>query len=147
MGAQVRTARIRRRITQRQLGARVGLSQSAISRAERGLGGGLTLDAWQRIALALGLRLQIALQRDPLEETADASHLAIQELLLRTGRAGRRRHRTSRHLEAAEVPSHKPAPIPAGRIPMDDQHVAHRQLRGLRPMGDRHLINSTASTG
>jgi transcriptional regulator with XRE-family HTH domain len=88
LGADVREARQRRHLTQRRLGTRVGLSQSAISRAERGLGGGLTLDAWQRIALALGVTLRVTLQRDPLAETADAGHLAMQELLLRHGRVG-----------------------------------------------------------
>ncbi len=87
IGADVHAARHRRRLTQAQLGARVGLSQSAISRAERGLGGGLTLDAWQRIALALGITLRVTLQRDPLAETADAGHLGMQELVLRLGRA------------------------------------------------------------
>ena len=87
LGRDVREARIRRRLTQQQLGARVGLSQSAISRAERGLGGGLTLDAWQRIALALGITLAVRLQRDPQEQPADAGHLALQELVLRLGRA------------------------------------------------------------
>jgi transcriptional regulator with XRE-family HTH domain len=87
LGADARAARRRRRLTQSALGARVGLSQSAISRAERGLGGGLTLDAWQRIALALGITLRVNLQRDPLAETSDAGHLGMQELVLRLGRA------------------------------------------------------------
>jgi transcriptional regulator with XRE-family HTH domain len=86
IGTDVREARERRRLTQAQLGARVGLSQSAVSRAERGLGGGLTLDAWQRIATALAVPLRVKLQRDPLAETADEGHLRIQELVLRVGR-------------------------------------------------------------
>ena len=86
LSAEVRNARHRRHLTQAALGTRVGLSQSAISRAERGLGGGLTVDAWQRIAIALGITLRINLQRDPLAETADAGHLAMQELVLRLGR-------------------------------------------------------------
>ena len=57
-----------------------------ISRAERGLGGGLTLDAWQRIGIALGMPMFVSLRRDPLAETRDAPHLAIQELVLRSAR-------------------------------------------------------------
>jgi transcriptional regulator with XRE-family HTH domain len=87
LGSDVRVARLRRRLTQAQLGGRVGLSQSAISRAERAFGGGLTLDAWQRIALALQVTFRAALQRDHLAETVDAGHLEIQELVLRLGRA------------------------------------------------------------
>ena len=83
MGALVREARTRRDRTQTGLGARVGLSQAAISRAERGRGGGLTVDAWQRIAIALGIPLRISFQRDALEDVADAGHLAVQELVLR----------------------------------------------------------------
>src|SRR4051812_44979858 len=75
LGNDVRTARHRRRLTQRRLGERVGLSQSAISRAERGLGGGLTIDVWQRVALALGIALRIELRRDPAQEPVDAGHL------------------------------------------------------------------------
>jgi transcriptional regulator with XRE-family HTH domain len=87
VGAAVRAARLRRRLTQAGLGARVGLGRMAISRAERGLGGGLTIDAWQRIGLALGMPLAIGLQRDASEEAIDGGHLAIQELVLRLARA------------------------------------------------------------
>ncbi len=52
----------------------------------RGLGGGVTLDAWQRIALAFDRPLRLELGRDANEEPADAGHLSIQELILRSGR-------------------------------------------------------------
>src|SRR3954452_17126835 len=81
-GHDVRDARLRRRLTQQQLGATVGLSQSVISRVERGLGSALTLDALQRIAISLGISLRLTLARDPLTETTDAGHLAVQELVL-----------------------------------------------------------------
>lgn len=86
LGRNVLDARKRRRLTQKQLGAKVGLSQASISRVERGKGGGLTLDAWQRIALALDIQLQVTLQRDPQQEPTDAGHLGMQELVLREGR-------------------------------------------------------------
>ena len=85
-GASVREARVRRRLTQASLGERVGLNRMSISRAERGHGGALTLDAWQRIGLALGMPLTVTLQRDPQQEPQDAGHLAVQELVLRLGR-------------------------------------------------------------
>ena len=58
-----------------------------VSRLERGLGGGLTVDSWQRIALALDRPLRVELTRTRLDDApADAGHLAIQELLLRMAR-------------------------------------------------------------
>src|SRR6185503_15257174 len=76
LGAEAREARYRRRLTQRQLGVRVGLSQSAMSRLEQGGGGRMTLDALQRVAVALQITLRVGFQRDPLSETTDAGHLA-----------------------------------------------------------------------
>ena len=87
LGTIVRKARLGRRLTQTQVAERTGLGRMSISRAERGLGGGLTLDAWQRLGLALGMPLLVGLQRDPLADTPDAGHLAVQELVLRVGRA------------------------------------------------------------
>jgi hypothetical protein len=55
------------------------------SRLERGLGG-ITIDALQRIALALGRSLLLELARDVAEAPRDAAHLAMQELILRLGR-------------------------------------------------------------
>lgn len=86
LGAEARVSRLRRRLTQKQLGAGVGLSRSTISLLERGGGGGLTVDGWQRIGLALNRPLIVQLARDTAEEPADAGHLAIQELLLRLAR-------------------------------------------------------------
>ena len=86
LGGEVRDARRRRRMTQKQVAEDAGVSRSAESAVERGLGGGHTLDTWQRIALAAGRPLIVGLQRDRIEKTADAGHLAIQELTLRLGR-------------------------------------------------------------
>ncbi|MEO8469173.1 MAG: helix-turn-helix transcriptional regulator [Chloroflexota bacterium] len=86
LGGQLAMARRRRRLTQRQVGDLVGVARSTISAAERGGGAGLTLDTWQRLALAVDRPLIVDLQRDRLDEPADAGHLAIQELILRLGR-------------------------------------------------------------
>ena len=87
LGGIVRSARLARRLTQAQVAERTGLGRMSISRAERGYGGGLTVDAWQRLGLALGMPLLVSLQRATQQDPADAGHLAMQELLLRTGRA------------------------------------------------------------
>lgn len=86
VGGQMRAARIRRQLTQAALGERVSISRSAISAIERGLGGGHTLDTWQRLAVALDVPFAVELGRDPNVEPADAGHLRIQELVLRLGR-------------------------------------------------------------
>jgi transcriptional regulator with XRE-family HTH domain len=86
LGAEVRAARTRRLLTQARLGVQVGLARATVSAIERGHGGSHTLDTWQRLAVALDVPMRIELGRDPLAETADAGHLAIQELVLRLGR-------------------------------------------------------------
>jgi transcriptional regulator with XRE-family HTH domain len=82
LGGDLRAARSRRRLTQAQLGSRVGLARSTVSDLERGRGGGHTLDAWQRLALAVDRPMRIELRRDARDEPADAGHLAIQELVI-----------------------------------------------------------------
>lgn len=115
----MRRARKRRRWTQAQLGQKVGLSQSAISKLERGLGGALSLLVWQKVALVLGLPWTLELGRDALEEPADAGHQGIQELVLRLGKvAGYRRT-----FELATKPSDPSRSTDAGLI--DD---ANRRL-------------------
>jgi hypothetical protein len=47
----------------------------------------VSLDVWQRIFVALDRPLLIEAGRGALEETADAGHLAMQELILRLARA------------------------------------------------------------
>ena len=86
LGGDVRAARERRRLTQEEAARRAGISRSAQGRIERGEGGGHSLDTWQRVSLAVGRPLVVGLQRDTFEDTADAGHLAIQELVLRLGR-------------------------------------------------------------
>jgi transcriptional regulator with XRE-family HTH domain len=88
LGGELRRGRTARRITQDQLGDRIGLSQSTISKMERGRGGSLSMDAWQRAFAAVDRPLHLAPARDPLEETVDAGHLGLQELVIRLGRGG-----------------------------------------------------------
>jgi transcriptional regulator with XRE-family HTH domain len=87
LGESMRSARRRRRLSQRTLGARAGVGATTVGRIERGGGAPASLDTWARLTGALGLPFRVELGRDPIEQTADAGHLAIQELLLRLGRA------------------------------------------------------------
>jgi transcriptional regulator with XRE-family HTH domain len=86
LGSEVRASRRRRRLTQAALGARAGVVQSTVSQVERGLGGTLSVDVWQRLFASLGRRLLLDAARDPMAEPADAGHLRVQELVLRLGR-------------------------------------------------------------
>lgn len=87
IGAEIRGMRERRGWTRTELARRAGLGRMVESRIEGGIGHP-DLDALQRIALALDRPLLVSFGgRDPSEPPADAGHLAIQELVLRLGRA------------------------------------------------------------
>jgi len=87
LGSELRAARHRRRLTQSQVAVAVGLGRSTVGAIENGRGGGHTLDSWARLGIAVGRPLRVELDRDRLEATADAGHLAMQELVMRLGRA------------------------------------------------------------
>lgn len=86
VGGEIREMRVRRGWTRIELARRAGIGRMVESRIERGVGG-MDLDALQRIAVALDRPLLISFGRDLVEGPADAGHLAIQELVLRLGRA------------------------------------------------------------
>jgi transcriptional regulator with XRE-family HTH domain len=88
----VRSARLNLRLTQAELGDRVGVRQGWISRIELGHGQGVTLELWVALGMVLGQPLAITFSRPPGQARgpSDAGHLAMQERLLdlarRTGR-------------------------------------------------------------
>ena len=87
LGRAIRAARIRRRLTQAQLGERIGVSQSEISRFEIGLGSGTAIGTWLALAAVLAGGRGSTLARDWRDEPPDAGHLDVQELLLRLASA------------------------------------------------------------
>jgi transcriptional regulator with XRE-family HTH domain len=129
-GGKIRAARKRRRLRQADLGARAGLSQTMISKIELGKGGALSLVAWQRLAIVLDLPLRFELGRDRLEEPRDAGHLAIQELVLRLGRATGRR----RTFELATKPSDPSRSVDVGLI--DDAQRVLIRVECVNSWGD-----------
>ena len=63
-----------------------------VSRIERGQGGRMTVEVWQRIGIALDRPLRLELGAAVTDDVADAGHLVVQELILRYARgAGHRR--------------------------------------------------------
>lgn len=86
LGRSVRTAPVRRRLTQAALGARVGVSHARIAQLESGQGNGAPMDLWFALAEALDWPLRVEFGRDQLEQPAGAGHLAMQELVLRLAR-------------------------------------------------------------
>lgn len=81
LGLAVRALRRRRGWTQRELGARCGLSQSTISDVECGLGFVSTVDTLMRLVAALGARvdLRILSHGEDLDRLLDARHADIVE--------------------------------------------------------------------
>ena len=78
--------RERRGLTRTDLARRAGIGRMVESRVERGITN-LDLDVLQRIGVAMDRPLVVTFGRDILEAPADAGHLAMQELVLRLGRA------------------------------------------------------------
>jgi transcriptional regulator with XRE-family HTH domain len=87
-GLDVVASRKRRRLTQRSLGQRAGVSRSLISAIERGLGANVSLETWLAIGEALDRPFRAGFARDGLVQPEHAAHLDIQELVLRAGRGG-----------------------------------------------------------
>jgi len=89
LGRAVRAGRVRLRLTQAQLAARVGVHQGWISRIELGHGNRVPLELWVSLGVALGRPLATSFSRPvgELREPVDAGHLAMQECLLELARA------------------------------------------------------------
>ena len=95
LGEAVRAARRRMQLTQHALAERVGISQTGISRIERGHGGHVALETWIALGVALDRPIAVSFSRPTLAAeatTSDAGHLDIQEHVLAlanaTGRPG-----------------------------------------------------------
>ena len=85
LGSIVRFLRLRRRWRQADLAARAGVSQSAVSRLERGHLGTLTLDAIRRVLAALDARADVVVRwrGGDLERQLSAAHSRLHEQVAR----------------------------------------------------------------
>lgn len=82
MARALRAIRRRKRWTQRQLGQQLGVSQSEMSRRERGSLGGCPVEAVERWAAALGAYLALDLRFEGERPLTDARHAALQTWLV-----------------------------------------------------------------
>src|SRR6476469_3451365 len=94
LGRDLRMTRTQRRLTQAELGDKVGVSQAEISSLEGGRGARTSLETWVSIGIALGRPLAVGFSRDVVDPAPRvAGHLVAPELVLRlaeaTGRPGR----------------------------------------------------------
>jgi transcriptional regulator with XRE-family HTH domain len=83
LGRQAREARRRRRLSQTQVAARIGLSRPRYAELERGAGVRAPLEVRVKVGLAIGRPLAVTLSRDisqdgTRDEPIDGGHLAAQ---------------------------------------------------------------------
>lgn len=85
IGLALRALRIRRGWRQVDLAARVGVSQSTISAIERGRLAGVSVATLERVAAALGARLNVSIQwrGEQLDRLLDEAHAALVEIAVR----------------------------------------------------------------
>jgi transcriptional regulator with XRE-family HTH domain len=85
LGAAIRFLRIRRGWRQRDLAERAGVSQSAVSRTERGHLGEVTLDAIRKVAGALDMRVDVIgrWRGGDLDRLLASGHSALHESVAR----------------------------------------------------------------
>ena len=89
LGRALRDARLRRGLRQVDVGALAALSGSTISELERGLGGDVSLLAWNRAARATGTGLRAYLEAaSAASSPRDAVHLRNQELVVKVAALG-----------------------------------------------------------
>jgi len=89
LGQAVRSTRVGLGLTQAELGDRVDVDQTWISRIELGRGRGVPLQLWVALGVALKRPLAVTFSRSigDAQALVDAGHLALQERLLQLARA------------------------------------------------------------
>jgi transcriptional regulator with XRE-family HTH domain len=117
LGRELRTSARRRRLTQAEIGRRVGLSGARVGEIQRGQGATASLETWVKLGKAIGRPLAISFSRDvDPHEPRDAGHLAAQELVLGLAR---------RHGRKAdfELPTRPSDPARSIDVALRDDHA------------------------
>jgi transcriptional regulator with XRE-family HTH domain len=85
LGRSVRALRHRLDWRQEDLASRAGVSQTAVSRVERGLIGGISIGCLDKLVVALGGELDVRMRwrGEELDRLLDATHAAIGETVVR----------------------------------------------------------------
>jgi hypothetical protein len=87
LGVDLREGRLRKRLTQSELGALIGVDQSRVSQMEHGNGAGAPIGLWISFGIAVGRPLAINTTRALVAAPRDSGHLSAQELILRLAKA------------------------------------------------------------
>ena len=87
LGGELREGRVRKRLTQKQVGDRIGVDQSRVCQMELGRGERAPLGAWIAFGIVVDRPLAISTSRSIEPEPRDAGHLGAQELIMRIARA------------------------------------------------------------
>lgn len=119
-------------MTQRVAADKVGISQTAWSRIETGLGRHVPLQTWVAIGVVLDRPLAVSLSRplDAPRGSVDSGHLEIQEHVLRLARA------TGRH-GTFELPTRPTDPSRSTDVGIrDDRHRVLIQVECWNTFGD-----------
>lgn len=89
LGAALRDARLKAKLSQRQAAEKAGVSQPTWSKLERKRDASFTIGTWDRAAFAVGTALNAYLpEASAADQPRDAVHLKAQELVLSTSKPG-----------------------------------------------------------
>ena len=87
LGRELKNGRQARRLTQAQVGQRIGVTHARIGDLERGHGAGAPIGLWIAAGIAVGRPLAITTSRSLEHQPRDAGHLSAQEHVLQLARA------------------------------------------------------------
>jgi transcriptional regulator with XRE-family HTH domain len=89
LGIALREARLRVGKSQAEIGRLAGVSQTLISKMERGLGSSASLETWASVAAAVDEQLAAFFERTPgAAQVRDYQHLRLQQLVVEVARLG-----------------------------------------------------------